>query len=179
MEHTLECIVAIGIKTPRDLCARHEPIEAVEGAWIHMQARLGHRPPAAAARRLCSRPRTSRGRPPEYTPEASLCRSVAARGSSIGRHICPTGLTAKVGSPAHQVIFSGPHKRVWNCRTGRSNVAVVDHGIDEQLKGHLHFSPITASAVRGQPRVHRRHSLRRWRYVTYSHRVRRYGPTAT
>ena len=30
-------MVAIGIKTPRDLGARHETIEAVEGAWIHME----------------------------------------------------------------------------------------------------------------------------------------------
>jgi hypothetical protein len=37
MEHALECMVAIGIKAPRDLCARREPIEAVEGAGIHMQ----------------------------------------------------------------------------------------------------------------------------------------------
>jgi hypothetical protein len=36
-EHTLECMITIGIKAPRELCTRRHPVKAVESARIHMQ----------------------------------------------------------------------------------------------------------------------------------------------
>src|SRR5256885_6873216 len=140
MEHTLQCIVAIDIKAPRDLCAGHETIEAVEAAWIHMELGwdTGRQQTLSISNVLVQEQVEVAHRNIRRRQARQVSRS---SGSGIGRHVYPAGLTAKVGSPTHPVIFPGPHKGIWDCLTGGSDVAVVDHGIDEQLKSHLHFSP--------------------------------------
>src|SRR5262245_36504010 len=116
MERTLQCIVAIGIKAPRDLCARHESIEAVESAWIYME--LGWdtgRKQTLSIGNVLIQEQVKVTHWNIRRRQAPQVRRTS--GGGMRRHVCPARFTSKVGFPAHPVIFSGPHKGVRGCLT--------------------------------------------------------------
>src|ERR1700722_4283129 len=82
-------------------------------------------------------------------------RQIAQIGSPrrrrVRRYVRSTSIAAEVSFPAQVVGLAIPHPRIGNRVTGRCNVAVIYHWVDEELESDLHFA--TVAGQQRQPRT--------------------------